>query len=189
MKDLRLNECRFSLCRSLIYIIIAPMRKEDVYDNYGFKTKAVTLAIEAYLADPQKDQERLDAWQAILKGKMETEEERQRLREEVRKGVPDKLRPQVWMQLITPPLREYESFVVKEELKEIDRDINRTIPTNKREEELKERLRHMLNVLAVAFPSMGYCQGLNFITANFLVLLDDKQAFNAMYHILYWQGH
>lgn len=47
----------------------------------------------------------------------------------------------------------------------------------------------MLNILAVAFPDMGYCQGLNFITANLLVLLSDRETYNVMYHILYWQGH
>jgi hypothetical protein len=47
----------------------------------------------------------------------------------------------------------------------------------------------MLNVLAVAFPEMGYCQGLNFIVAHFLLILNDKQTYNAMCHILYWQGH
>jgi hypothetical protein len=47
----------------------------------------------------------------------------------------------------------------------------------------------MLNVLAVAFPEMGYCQGLNFIVANLLILLDVKQCYNVMYHILFWQHH
>jgi len=47
----------------------------------------------------------------------------------------------------------------------------------------------MLNILAAAFPEMGYCQGLNFITANLLLILDDKQTYSVMFHILYWQGH
>lgn len=47
----------------------------------------------------------------------------------------------------------------------------------------------MLNVIAVAFPEMGYCQGLNFITANLLLILDDRQTYNVMYHILFWNGH
>ena len=36
---------------------------------------------------------------------------------------------------------------------------------------------------------MGYCQGLNFIVAHFLLILNDRQTYNAMCHILYWQGH
>lgn len=55
--------------------------------------------------------------------------------------------------------------------------------------ELKEKLKHVLNVLAVAFPEMGYCQGLNFIVANLLLLLNEKETYNVMFHILYWQGH
>lgn len=47
----------------------------------------------------------------------------------------------------------------------------------------------MLNIIAVAFPKMSYCQGLNFITANLLLILNEKQTYNVMYHILYWQGH
>jgi hypothetical protein len=47
----------------------------------------------------------------------------------------------------------------------------------------------MLNRLAVVFPEMGYCQGLNFITANLLLILSEKETYNAMYHILYWQEH
>jgi hypothetical protein len=30
----------------------------------------------------------------------------------------------------------------------------------------------MLNVLATAFPDIGYCQGLNFIVANLLLMLN-----------------
>lgn len=44
-------------------------------------------------------------------------------------------------------------------------------------------------MLAIAFPEMGYCQGLNFITGNLLLLLSPEQTYNTMFHILYWQRH
>ena len=56
-----------------------------------------------------------------------------KLLEEVKNGVPNQMRPQIWAKLITPPLVEYGDVVVVEYLKEIDRDIGRTIPTNKRD--------------------------------------------------------
>ena len=36
---------------------------------------------------------------------------------------------------------------------------------------------------------MGYCQGLNFITGNLLLILSQEQTYNTMFHILYWQKH
>jgi hypothetical protein len=60
---------------------------------------------------------------------------------------------------------------VKEEIKDIDRDVGRTIPNNRREGEIKLKLKNMLNVIAAIFPDMRYCQGLNFIVANLLLLL------------------
>lgn len=170
-----------------------PNKQEQVYDGYGFRTNSVALMVESYLHDPDQDQERTRVWEKILidlsKSTQNHKEVEELLREEVRKGIPEKLRPLVWPKLIVEPLKQYESISVKEELKEIDRDINRTIPTNKREAELKDKLKHMLNVVAVAFPEMGYCQGLNFITANLLLILDEKHTYDTMYHILYWQGH
>ena len=36
---------------------------------------------------------------------------------------------------------------------------------------------------------MGYCQGLNFITGNLLLIMNPEQTYNTMFHILYWQRH
>lgn len=51
----------------------------------------------------------------------------------MKKGIPTSIRPLVWSKIIMPPLKDYRSFKITEYDKEIDRDINRTIPTNKRD--------------------------------------------------------
>lgn len=46
------------------------------------------------------------------------------------------------------------------------------MPNNKMFASKREQLKNVLNIIAVAFPEMGYCQGLNFIAANLLLVLD-----------------
>ena len=47
------------------------------------------------------------------------DENNRELVEEVRKGIPDIVREKVWRKLIIPPLKNYQSYVNQQELKEI----------------------------------------------------------------------
>jgi hypothetical protein len=42
----------------------------------------------------------------------------------------------------------------------------------------------VLNVISVAFPKMGYCQGLNFIAATIILKVNDEEAYEIICHIL-----
>lgn len=57
--------------------------------------------------------------------------------------------------------------------KTIELDLTRTFPENKHFNSLSSPfmvgLKNILNALSVAFPKMGYCQGLNFIAASILL--------------------
>ena len=101
----------------------------------------------------------------------------------------DKLRPEIWTLLITDPLRKFEDVKEKQELKEIDLDISRTIPNNKNVKVILGDLRIVLNAIAFAIPKMGYCQGLNFISATLLLKLDSERTYNVLFHILYFKRH
>lgn len=86
-----------------------PNKQEHVYDGYGFRTNSVALMVESYLHDPEQDQERIRVWEKILtdlsKSTQNHKEVEELLREEVRKGIPEKLRPLVWPKLIVEPLK------------------------------------------------------------------------------------
>ena len=58
------------------------------------------------------------------------------------------MRERVWKKLIIPPLKSYDNYVNKVELKEIDLDLERTIPSNKHEKKILGKLKVVLNALA-----------------------------------------
>jgi TBC1 domain-containing protein 4 len=47
-------------------------------------------------------------------------------------------------------------------------------------------MRSVLNAIASAIPELGYCQGMNFISAIILLKLEEEEAFNMMHHIFHW---
>ena len=56
---------------------------------------------------------------------------------------------------------------------DIDADLNRTCPHHflfrNKEAVGIESLKNILKALSLRFPEMGYCQGINFIAAAFLI--------------------
>ena len=71
--------------------------------------------------------------------------------------------------------KENES-TLGESLQQIDKDLHRTFPDHPiTDEQGKLRLRRMLGAYAVRNPTVGYCQGLNFLAATFLLVFDDEE--------------
>jgi TBC1 domain-containing protein 4 len=71
-------------------------------------------------------------------------------------------------------------------------DLTRTFPNNKhysQESTLFNDLNNLLNVISVVFPTMGYCQGLNFICAVVLLKLQQEQAYLFLYAVLGTRHH
>ncbi len=55
--------------------------------------------------------------------------------------------------------------------------------------QLTNKMKNVLNAIAVALPELGYCQGMNYISAIILLKLEEEEAFNVMYHIFHWEKH
>lgn len=113
----------------------------------------------------------------------------------VQLGIPRKHRHQCWKKFLLQQqstrdeLKEsYDSLISKmeeevhqencafaESLGQIDKDLHRTFPSHSiTDGPGKERLRRILGAYAIRNPIVGYCQGLNFLAATFLLVFDDE---------------
>merc|ERR1711966_386899 len=104
-------------------------------------------------------------------------------------GVPVEYRAHVWSSLSGARAkmlskRQYHSALVAavdgsdtECTRQIDKDLARTFPKHPSVCALKLRLRNMLAALSVHNPSVGYCQGLSYVGAVLLLLMDEECAF------------
>ena len=107
-------------------------------------------------------------------------------------GVPQKYRVLCWKKFLAQQKRdvgEYASLLSKldeieqlensdlvESLNQIDKDLHRTFPDHQiTDDQGKQRLRRILGAYAVRNPIVGYCQGLNFLAATFLLVLGDEE--------------
>ncbi|KRY39539.1 Small G protein signaling modulator 3 -like protein [Trichinella spiralis] len=126
----------------------------------------------------------------------------------VRAGVPHSLRPYVWPRLCGATRRrqraDYTYADMLNELKKVDdqddnddysltfgqieKDLMRTLPNNvcfaSPDGVGVGRLRRILRSIALAFPDVGYCQGMGVIAATLLLFLDEENAFWMMCTIL-----
>lgn len=114
----------------------------------------------------------------------------QKLKPLVRKGVPAEHRKEVWWSILgcearaSTSLRTFAQYLeaASTELSaksadEIERDLERTFPNHRsfRESSGQGRLRNVLRALAMHFPKVQYCQGLNFIAAIMLIVFEDDE--------------
>lgn len=79
--------------------------------------------------------------------------------ESVRNGVYDEMRSVIWPLLTNSTIFPYEKYLGKMENKEINLDLERTFPNNKNAKALGDKMKKVLNAIAVAIPELGYCQG------------------------------
>lgn len=110
----------------------------------------------------------------------------------VQLGVPQKYRVLCWKKFLAQQKRdvgEYTLLLSKleeveqlensdlaESLNQIDKDLHRTFPDHQiTDDQGKQRLRRILGAYAVRNPIVGYCQGLNFLAATFLLVLGDEE--------------
>jgi len=116
----------------------------------------------------------------------------------VRQGIPSELRHKFWLvfcganKLLNENKNYYENLLKKNEnnrtdiIDEIAKDIDRTFPDNitidQREWQLK--LQRVLNAFSYHNPAIGYCQGMNFVTAMLLVNLTEEEAFWILVRII-----
>ena len=112
-------------------------------------------------------------------------------------GVPREMRRQVWLDCLVEEdliggeesgdrsrrmTMSYEGLVGQmegatfaDDLQQIEKDLHRTFPNHALTNGVwgKARLRRVLGAYAVRNPKVGYCQGLNFLAAMFLLVFGD----------------
>eukprot|EP01119_Soliformovum_irregulare_P024248 TRINITY_DN8649_c0_g1_i1.p1 TRINITY_DN8649_c0_g1~~TRINITY_DN8649_c0_g1_i1.p1 ORF type:complete len:1257 (-),score=381.43 TRINITY_DN8649_c0_g1_i1:14-3784(-) len=148
--------------------------------------------------DPQKlekEMKRAVKWHAMITDwNKYTKTKKIRLRCE--KGIPPRVRAAAWKLLTRSTLSQlperseisYESLSTKETRfsPDIVKDINRTFPKNilLMQQGGQHALSNVLNALAAYHPETGYTQGMAFITAVFLMYMNEEDAFWMMTQII-----
>lgn len=165
-------------------MIVWPKQPEELaYDTNGFRQNLQALIIKRLKTEnTTRDAEKSKRWEEWLGRIKFGEVPQQTLKELVREGIPDGLRQKVWPHLcqqFEQPTADYQSLLKEGAFlhsQTIVLDLTRTFPNNihfNQESTLFKHLSNVLNVLSVAFPVMGYCQGLNFICAVVLLKLSE----------------
>ncbi|CAD8173503.1 unnamed protein product [Paramecium pentaurelia] len=113
-------------------------------------------------------------------------------------GPPKQFRWLSWMNLLTksqPPI-SYEKYLENPptDISNIMKDIDRTFVDNalfSHQSCGQEQLKRVLCALSNALPTMGYCQGMNFICAVLLIVsgCDEHQVFQAFMQMLINEQH
>ena len=180
-------------------------KQKSMKDRYGFILS--NDSIEFHRTEEQKreliekETERTKKWIKMIKRWDYTLTHRgNKLRERLRKGIPDALRSDVWCKLsrindmkqlypnkfhITQPTNLTELTI-----DEIERDIDRTFPSHDYFESRshhsngQDSLRRILQSYAAFDPETGYCQGMGFIAAMFLIYMVEEDAFYALLSLL-----
>lgn len=121
-----------------------------------------------------------------------------KIKERIRKGIPDSIRGTVWYKLIRAESYriKYPNFchpskwdLLDERTKdEIERDIDRTFPRHiiflDKNGAGQQSLRNILRWYAVLDEAVGYCQGMAFIAGLFLSYMPEERAFYSLVGIL-----
>lgn len=181
-------------------------KQQSVKDRYGFLLPQDS--IELHRSNEQKKQlveketERAKKWIKMKNNWEHTiTHHSEKLRQRLRKGIPDSLRCDIWLKLshVNDLKRVYPNrFLLQQPadvpeltIDEIERDINRTFPTHDFFENGsgihhhgQESLRRILQSYASFDPETGYCQGMGFIAAMFLIYMVEEDAFYALLALL-----
>lgn len=128
---------------------------------------------------------------------------KKKLKNKIRKGIPDSLRGQVWMKISgAQKLREARGFLYNELLSDLNeneiiripdeeviiKDLHRTYPNNllfkNKLGDGQRELFRILSCISMKNKKVGYAQGMSFIVAIFLSYLDEEKAFWMMENLM-----
>jgi len=177
-------------------------------DRYGWETteNESELSPEELLArkiESETEKMRESKWIEMLRNwDVYSTKKYSKLKERVRKGIPDAMRSKVWQLLIDPPSQEINSRVSLDSLISkgrqkccdvIEADLGRTNPHCLMFKNPKtiESLRRVLYAYSNYDPELGYTQGMSFIASLLLQYMDEDQAYyclqslmqNTRYHL------
>lgn len=175
-------------------------------DYYGFTIPEASRETWAHLRSYQdcREERRVEDWTRFYSSQLQERlrrcsfkekdtEEKELLVELVRAGIPRHLRERAYMSLsgasekqANAGLGYYASLVKEAEtldtdtFRQIELDIDRTFGhsgTTICMEAGRDQLRRVLRAYSLRNPSVGYCQGLNFIVAFLMLVADEENVF------------
>ncbi|CAD8177266.1 unnamed protein product [Paramecium octaurelia] len=171
---------------------------QDQTDKYGFKSQKELKQKN----DPKTLNARIQKWRIMIDLFDKQEKpDKKLLKNRTRKGIPDGFRNLAWPYLAGVPQAKidsiiylkcgkYEEFLKSQEFNfehQIRLDVLRTFPDNVNFQDqtvLSESLVNVLKALSVAISDMGYCQGLNFLTAALIMVTNDENAFWILFRLM-----
>ena len=128
---------------------------------------------------------------------------KKKLKNDIRKGIPDSLRGQVWMKISgAQKLREARGFLYNELINDLNeneiiripdeeviiKDLHRTYPNNllfkNKLGDGQRELFRILSCISMKNKKVGYAQGMSFIVAIFLSYLDEEKSFWMMENLM-----
>ncbi|PFH33289.1 hypothetical protein BESB_084880 [Besnoitia besnoiti] len=172
----------------------------EEYDRYGFRVsdseRLGVTAREYSLKIQPETRTRDERWSAFVL-RDPTLSDRQTLKRLVRSGVPDSLRQEVWSRCLGSwALREQRPILFEEltqrplpknAAEQIELDLRRTFPSNKRvraEAAGIADLRRVLHAFATYKPKVNYCQSMNFLAATLLLFMPEDLAFWSLVQLI-----
>ena len=169
-------------------------------DRYGFYitdvSRVAILSTSEAKKYAEKEQERIKKWVKMINNwDISLTKKADKLKRRIRKGIPDPCRGEVWAKLAH--INEYKNKFPKAfafenhsasisqfVADEIERDLDRTFPRHElfvtRGGRGQESLRRVLQSYAVLDPETGYCQGMGFVAAMFLMYMAEEDAFYSL---------
>lgn len=168
--------------------------KKIIVDEYGFQYYMTPKQEKAFARCNEKEEQRKLKWENLVESQgnsnLPTEG---KLKRRCRKGIPPPFRKRVWSEISGANARrkergiEYFAKAVSEGRRsssfdrQIQLDVPRTFPNNTwiQSENGQAALRRVLLAFAHHNPRIGYCQGMNFVAAILLVVMehDEEAAF------------
>jgi len=183
------------------------MDNYDTYDRYGFKLKFEDTLIrdkpdDGKFSMMEREAQRQVKWLEMLQdwGHWGTKR-MQKVRMRAFKGIPDALRGEAWQVMsgskafISQTQQDHFAYLVQTPAdtgvdNQIIKDLHRTYPTHVEFSgggELRDgtvvlnpaqsSLYRVLHAYAVHDPDLGYCQGMGFVGAVFLLYMTEEEAF------------
>ena len=146
----------------------------------------------------QLDRVRLQKWRRMMANWEHFEQKYPgKIRQRIRRGIPDTLRGHMWMSLTGAGVAKYHNASVYHDcllapdsgLEEtISRDISRTFPRHQQFRVTgglgQRSMFQVLRAYSVYNPAVGYCQGMGYICALLLCYLNEEDAFWTMVSLM-----
>ena len=166
--------------------------KQDKLDQYGFESSRLSQSVTSDKKDLKRMNARTEKWRQML-SKFAEFQHSEKLKERVRKGIPNGMRCKAWPMLAEiqrlqseNPELDYEELIKRVDFPyehDIVVDLPRTFPNHflfKKDQDENlgmASLKNILKALSLSFQDMGYCQGINFLGAALIIHLNDEQSF------------